>query len=571
MEIKEIIRDTAKSKNLFVSKTMKVFRGIKGAMLYQAENLEQLKQYVLDYKKPRYGFKTEPFDHQRDIFEDTWDKRNHALFMEMGTGKTKVSLDTVCALHESGKVDCVIVVAPSGVQSNWINECKVHIPDRIAVDAAYWSSKLKKRQKDAFMVVRDGKLIIRSVNIESVATKAVWDFLVSLTERYPCALILDESSRIKNHKAKRTKNLIALGKRCEYRRILTGTPITQSPFDLFTQFQFLDSKIISNQNYFVFKHKYGIFENYALRNELIKFFGDDGFKIYNIKKNTGTVSTNELMCILNDKDRVKWARNIVSRTPIFIQEYKNIDALYNEVEPYCSIVKKEDCLDLPETTHQVEVVPLSSEQDRIYRQLKTELVSELKGDILTVPHALTKLLRLQQVVGGFFNTGETKQVIGETVPRVERVKDIIRDIIGKHKVIIWCRFVDEIKLLMEELKEYNPEGLFGEVHAERRIANIKRFQEDPECRLLIGNQQVGGIGINLTAATYSIYFSNNFSLEDRLQSEARCHRIGQKRNVTYIDMQAEGTIDEHIIKSLSGKADFANRLMNKEFISEVLK
>lgn len=498
-----------------------------------------------------YLYKTPPFDHQRDIFNKSRDKEYFALLMEQGTGKSKVIIDTVAWLYSYGNISAMLVVAPSGVNRNWIiNEIPAHMPDYVNCKAAWYSSQpSKKEENDLWKVLSadstDCGLRVVAMNIEALATAKGVSFLKNFLINFHTLLVVDESSVIKNPKAIRTKNLLKLSVHAKYRRILTGTPITQGPLDLYTQFSFLDSHILRTSSYYAFRNRYAILKE----------------------------------------------MRTAGRSFMNVVGYTNIDELTKLIEPHSYRVTKDQCLDLPEKLYAKRYVELSDSQKKLYNALKKEVVAEFNGMTMSAPLALTKLLRLQQIVGGFFQpdinidnplvdiwqdeeaqfpnfcagesppTGKTQpQPIDKVNTRVESLIELLGETNGK--VIIWARFRAEIANIVERIRGEHGQTSVVEYHggiaSDDRSKAIESFQNIETTKYFVGHVQAGGKGITLTSANTVIYFSNDFSLENRLQSEDRAHRIGQRNNVTYIDFIATGTLDEKIVSTLRDKKNIAD-------------
>jgi SNF2 family DNA or RNA helicase len=480
-----------------------------------------------------YLFKTKPFDHQLKVFTNSRDREGYALLMEQGTGKTKIIIDTVSWLYCKGDIDALLIVAPNGVQRNWVlNEIPIHTPDYISYKSTWYSNSPNKKEEAAICQVLDHQgLKIIAMNIESMATAKGVAFAKKFLLSFRSMLVIDESSTIKNPKATRTKNLLKLSVHAKYRRILTGTPVTQGPLDLFTQFSFLDSQILRCQSYYAFRNKYAIMKE----------------------------------------------MRTAGRSFMVVQGYVNTDELANLIAPHSHRVTKVDCLDLPDKLYTKRYVELSLTQRKLYNSLKKDVLVEFNGKEMSAPLALTKLLRLQQIVGGFFSAdvefdisddGEIlpslskriPEAIDEKNPRVESLIELMEETNGK--VIIWARFRAEIAEITKRLREdYGTDSCVeyhGGIENDLRSINVQRFQSDPEARFFVGHVQAGGKGLTLHAANTVVYFSNDFSLENRLQSEDRAHRIGQRSNVTYIDFVATNTLDETIVTTLRGKKSVAD-------------
>lgn len=486
-----------------------------------------------------FQFKTEPFAHQLDVFLTSRDKESFALLMEQGTGKSKVIVDTAGWLWSRGKIDAVLVIAPNGVHRNWIlNEFPAHSPTFVDYKGAWWGSTLKTGESKALLnATTHSGLKVVAINVEALQTERGVKFIKEFLIAFDTLLVVDESSVIKSHAAMRTKNLLKLRVHAKYRRILTGTPVTQGPLDIFTQYAFLDPEILHTSSYYAFRNRYAILEN--------RKFGAKSF--------------------------------------VEITGYQRLDELQKLIESCSFRVTKDECLDLPDKLHQKRYVMLSDSQKRLYSAMKRDLLAEHNGKEMTAMFAMTKMLRLQQIVGGFFVpdpelvmnkdmelTGQVieqpPQPIDKVNPRVESLIQLLSETNGK--VIIWARFRAEIAAICEAIAhafgERSAVEYHGGVDNASRADNIQRFQSDPACRFFIGHVQAGGKGLTLHAATTVVYFSNDFSLENRLQSEDRAHRIGQHRNVTYVDMIAEGTLDEKVVSALRAKKDLADLLTGDE-------
>ena len=466
-----------------------------------------------------YKFKTKPYAHQQKAFDLCKNKDVYALLMEQGTGKTKVAIDKASHQYCEGKINAVLIVAPNGVHNNWVqNEIHKHIPEYIKYSTLVWKKNKKFLHLFDNLLSNKDTLCFFAINIEALGTEDGRNYVKRYLMFKNVLMIIDESSRIKTPNTIRTKAAIALGKLAKQRLIMTGTPITQSPFDLYAQFKFLDPFILHNQTYTAFKHEYGNFSRKV------------NFK-------TG-YPYDELI------------------------SYKNLESLQGLITDHSFRVTKDACLDLPPKIYQRYSVELSRDQRRHYEELKEQLFTEINGKEVLTTIILTKILRLQQITGGFITfTDENYAVpVGDENPKIEMLMSLIEDI--PHKIIIWARFSQEIIKIVEQLKiMYGKESTvayWGQVSNNDRAESVERFQNDEKCRFFVGNARAGGIGLTLTAANTMIYYSNDFSLETRLQSEDRAHRIGQKRSVTYIDIEALDTLDDKIITALRSKKNVAD-------------
>jgi hypothetical protein len=453
-----------------------------------------------------FMFETEPFEHQRKAFYMSRDKENFALLMEQGTGKSKVIIDTAAYLYANNKITAMIIIAPNGVHRNWLkNEVPFHLPEWCPRKTAYYYAGMKKGDKKEWDKVcsSDEALKIFAFNVEGFVSKTAQKFISNIMMSNDVLLVVDESSRIKRPGAKRTQFITKIGKSAKYRRILTGTPVTKGPEDVYSQFRFLDPYVLGYDSFYSFRARY---------------------------------------CVMGGFE----GRQIVG--------YDNVGELVKSIEGHSYRILKKDCLDLPDKIYQRAYVDLSEAQRKLYNALKEEFVAEYQDSTIDAPEAITRLLRLQQITCGWFPS-EDPVKIDDKNPRLELLKDILSDIDGK--VIIWARFRADLRAIEEALGPLCV-TYHGGVSTDDRVHAVEAFQKDPKIRYFVGQPQSGGLGLTLTAATYAIYYSNSFDLETRLQSEDRCHRIGTTSNVTYIDIEATKTVDGKIIKALRNKKNLAD-------------
>jgi len=472
-----------------------------------------------------YKFKTEPYEHQKDALKKCWNKEAFAIFAEMGTGKTKIALDNACILYNKGKIDRLLVIAPKGTYMNWVEqEIPTHVPDYIEKDILAWKPNITEKyemQLKAIRNVENFKLKIFVMNVESLSTKKGC-YYAKLFLTGKSMMIVDESTTIKNPQAKRTKNVLGLAREAKYRRILTGSPVTQSPMDLWAQMDFLDPEILGQSSFYAFRTKYAV------------------------------------MITANAAGGTHKYQKIV--------KFRNLAQLGNLVSPHSYRILKKDCLDLPEKTFTKRIVELSEEQQKAYNEMKTSAITVLKGQPSTAVNVLTQLIRLHQITCGHMKTDDG-EVINLKNSRLEELMQILSETTGK--AIIWANYIHDILNIEAAIKkEYGPSSYctyYGATKQEDRQRCIYDFQNKMnDCRFFIGNTQTGGYGITLTAASTVIYYSNNYDLEKRIQSEDRAHRIGQKNPVLYIDLVAKKTVDEKIIQALRNKVNIAREISGEE-------
>ena len=470
-----------------------------------------------------YKFKTKPYAHQLKALEMSWSKEVFAYFMEMGTGKSKVLLDNVAMLFDKGKINSVLIVAPKGVYKNWHDsEIPEHLPEHIDRNVVLWKALITRQQKlkcDSLFDHDFTKLQILLMNVEALSTKKGLNFARQFLNVKRALFAVDESTTIKNPSAKRTKNILSLSTLSKYRRILTGSPGTKSPLDLYTQCHFLDPYLLDFTSYYAFRNRYAEMRT----------------------------------------------ANFSGRSVQVVAGYKNLAELSNQIKPFSYRVLKDDCLDLPPKTYMKRVIQLTPEQKRVYQEMKTSALAMLNGKMVTTMNVITQLMRLQQITCGHFKADDDSiQNIKNN--RITELMDVLEEVEGK--AIIWAHWRHDIDTIVESIEEQYPGSVvtyYGDTSTEDRQKAIKKIQ-DPESkvRFLVGTPQTGGYGITLTGASTMIYYSNGYDLEKRQQSEARIDRIGQIKPMTYIDIIAEDTVDEKIVKSLRKKVNIATEIMGEK-------
>ena len=473
-----------------------------------------------------YKFKTKPYEHQLKALEKSWASDTYALFMEMGTGKSKVLVDNIAILYDRGAIKGALIVAPKGVYKNWdAIEFPTHLPDHIECTKVLWEpTATKKKQAELDTLFDDkGDLKILIMNVEAFSTSKGLDFARSFLNIFVGrALIgIDESTTIKNPTAKRTKNILKIGDLVKYRRILTGSPVTKSPLDLFSQCEFLDPYHLGHASYYSFRARYA---------NMVK-------------------------------------RNFGGRQVQLVVSYRRLDELADILDKFSYRVLKEDCLDLPEKVFTKRLVELTPEQDKAYKQMKQMALAMLdNGEVMTTVNVMTQLMRLHQITCGHFKADDgTTTALKNN--RMDALLQLLEETDGK--VIIWANYREDIKNIVAALKKAYGDASTVEYHggvdSTLRQEHIAQFQQkNGPTRYFVGNAQTGGYGITLTAANTVIYYSNSYDLEKRLQSEDRAHRIGQTGSVTYVDLIAENTVDDKIVKSLRNKINIANEIMGED-------
>jgi SNF2 family DNA or RNA helicase len=470
-----------------------------------------------------YKFKSKPFAHQLKALEMSWDKKVFAYFMEMGTGKSKVLIDNIAMLYDKGRINGALIIAPKGVYKTWTDEqIPDHMPEHIEKEVVLWESTAGKKKEEELQKLYKSSddLHILVMNVEALSTKKGKIFAAKFLSCHESMMAIDESTTIKNPTAIRTKSILDLGKDVKYKRILTGSPVTKSPLDLFTQCFFLDPWLLDQQSYYSFKTRYAI--------------------------------TKQI--------------NVSGRTIQIVSGYKNLGELSNQLKPFSFRCLKDDCLDLPAKTFMKRIIQLTDEQQKVYDQMKKLALAELNGKLTTTVNAITQIMRLQQITCGSFKSDDgTIQKLKNN--RLSELMNVLSEMEGK--AVIWAHWREDIHTILEAIKkEYGENSIvtyFGDTSTDDRQKAIKSIQDpDSPVRFVVGTPQTGGYGITLTGASTMIYYSNGYDLEKRQQSEARIDRIGQTKNMTYIDIIAEKTIDEKIVTALRNKVNIATQVMGEE-------
>ena len=472
-----------------------------------------------------YKFKIKPFAHQVTALERGWQRPEFGLFMEMGTGKSKVLIDNLGMLYQAGEINFALVIAPKGVYRNWVaKEIPEHMSDDIPHRVIRWVASPNKTQQAEMRSVGeefDG-LTIFVMNVESFSSikgKNAGEWMGRAFGRNGL-IAIDESTTIKNHKAKRTKALMKIASAFKYKRLLTGSPVTKSPMDLYSQCEFLRPGLLGYDSYYAFQGRYAVMQ----------------------RKTMGSHAFQQLV------------------------GFRNLDELTFKIDQFSYRVLKQDCLDLPDKIYTVRYVGLTKEQRDMYNSIKQHALVMLDdGELSTAPAVITQMLRLQQILSGHLKTDE-----GDTVYFDSKRMDALKEILEEHdgKAIIWSRFRYDIQQITKMLNDTFGQGCaasyYGDTSDDERQRAVNDFQNSEHLKFFVGNPSTAGYGLTLTEANLVIYYANDFNLETRAQSEDRAHRIGQKNNVTYVDLISEGTIDERIVKSLQSKIDIGAKVLGEE-------
>lgn len=474
---------------------------------------------------------TKPFAHQLEVWEASRDMPSFAVFWEQGTGKSKLTIDTLGHLYDTGKVDAAIVVAPNGVHRNWItDELPTHLPPSVPLRAFAYSSpsaaaKWHERECDALL--SHNGLSVLAISYDAWMTdrgkKLVW----KLMKRRRLMLVLDESHRIKTPTARRTRSILAGGKHAAYRRVLSGTPVTNGPFDIYTQVSFIDPDFWKREldiaSFTAFKAYFGVW--------------DKG-----------------------------WNREQGREYDVLVG-YQNLDELAAAIKLISSRVTKGEVLDLPPKLYTKRYYEMSPAQRRVYDSVEKDFMAWLEtGELITAPLAITRMLRLQQVLCGYIpvdGEGEPTELIErDNNPRLKLLRETMEDVVGKS--IIWATWTRDIDMIMEALRAdgRNPVRYDGTVSDADRQRAKEAFKRGDATDFVANSQMSEGLTLN--EAKTVIYYANSYKLIDRLQSEDRAHRIGQEDPVLYIDLVCPGTRDENAIDALVAKLDVSTTILGDQ-------
>jgi len=462
----------------------------------------------------KYNYKTKPFEHQRTALKQGAESQNFAYFMEMGTGKTKVTIDNAAYLFTQNKIKHAIVIAPNSVYLNWVKEIKTHCSVDYNIMAHKVDTMLSPQFADPL------KLTWYLFNVEAMSHKSGLKKVKELLgEADRTMIIIDEATTIKNRTAKRTKNIIELGKGVAYKRILTGAPVTKSPLDLYSQCAFLDRSLLGHESFYTFRARY------AVMHEI----------------------------------------DMGGRSVLLPKYYTNLSELEQNIKKFSYRCRKSECLDLPEKLYTQHYITLKDEHQKAYDKLKRNAWAVIQNEEVSYSNKLTEILKLHQCVNGHVKTDDGN-VLEFADPKLDELLNLIEENEGKY--IIWANYIYNIEKIIKVLQDHygteSTAAIYGSIDAEKRIENVKRFENDDRVRFFVGNPSTGGYGLNLVKASYVVYYSNSYNLEVREQSEDRAHRIGQTKNVLVIDLITRGTVDEMIIAALKNKIKLSAKTLGEQ-------
>ena len=447
------------------------------------------------------AIKANLFAHQKRGIDVAIKRPFFALFWEPGLGKTLGSLAIVDARKAANPKYRVLVVMPSTLIENWQDEIQKFTDLTSCALTGSKAARLRRLYEpaDVYLINYEGLRIL--------ATDLV-------SRKFDC-VIFDESHALKNHASQQSKAGARVAMSCPHRIVMSGTPILNTPLDIYGQFLCLSPDVFGT-SYYRFRAHYAIMGGYLGKQ---------------------------------------------------VTKYINMDLFKSKVLQHADIKTKAECLDLPPKLYETIRVDMLPEQTKMYTQLKEQFITSYKDAVVTAPVMLTRLMRFSQITAGFYKTIEGKEVSYASNPKHEWLVEWLQE--TKQKTIVFVRFIKELKDLEARLTKegITSVSVYGET--KERIELVKRFNSEPEIQVFIGQIDTAGQGINLQAAAYCVFLSNNYSYGDRDQAESRIHRAGQKASsCTYIDVVARGTIDEKVLKIIKKKESLAGMIM-KEVIKIV--
>ena len=452
--------------------------------------------------------KAKPFEHQKRAFEFVMHRFENdggaALLVEMGCGKSLISVAVAGELFNERRIRNLLIVCPLSICGVWEEEFSKF------ADFDYNLKILKgslEKKAEALCSLQGRALQIAVINYESA-----WRIERQIKNWHPDMIICDESHKIKSHNIAASKSLHKLGEKTRYKLILTGTAITNKAIDIFSQYKFLEPTIFG-KSFYTFRNRYFDMVGYG------------------------------------------------NHTPVLKESMK--DELRNKIHSIAFVAKKSECLDLPETTEIIRKVELEPYAMNTYKHLVRDSFAELQNSEVTVTNVLTKILRLSQLTGGFLGDNEGKKVHQISKAKLNALEDIIDDVTSSgKKLVIMARFIPEIDAIKKLLVKKNLSFSVITGDVKNRADEISKFQNDVDVLVFLGQIATAGLGITLTASSTMVFYSLDYSMSNFEQAKARIHRTGQKENCTYIYLIASNTVDEKILEALRNKVNLAKSLID---------
>ena len=507
-----------------------------------------------------YPYKTLPFAHQKELLAISSEREYFAYLMEQGTGKSKPIVDNAAMLYMAGKIDCLIIVAPNGVHRKWLkDDIPKSLPDEIRYRWAVWQSTSISAEKAVEVLFAPGDVLrIITLNVEAFSGNAKKtstrvpkgvQIVRRLTAAFRCMFVIDESQTIKESSSSRTENIIDLGIRANYRRILSGTASPEAPLNLFSQFKFLSPRILGT-SFFAFKPEYA---------ELLP------------------ATSPLILKMMRDNPKLRMAPQVVATDPVTGRPlYKNLDRLKERIQPHSYRKTKAECFDLPEKIYTKRYFEMERAQQKLYDSLRSSQKAFFENTLVTVVQKLTVLMRLSQLVRGYMVNelgGLTRLYEPKDNPSIKALLEALEER-GNSQTIVWCRFQHEVRDVLSVLGG-KAVDYYGPTSNEDRERNYYAFKAG-EKQYFVGTVDAGGVGLDLNEIPGAIFYSNQFSAGKRQQAEDRNHRYGTKGEMTrhghgvlYEDVVCPGSIDEYILKLLASKKEVSDYMMDLKVVYDV--
>ncbi len=452
-----------------------------------------------------FQFKTAPYKHQKETFIWAVIKKSGAIFFECGLGKTKTALDIMQFLYNNNVVKKALIVVPLSVSKTWIDEIPKHTfmsePDVTSIV----TGSIDHRR--SILNTTDRKIYI--VNYDAVV-----ELKNDIIAKGFDIIICDESTYVKSMKAQRTKAILAISDRIKYKFILTGTPFGQRLTDIYSQLKIIAPSKFT-ESFWAFRNRYCTM---------------GGYRVNNI--------------------------------PVQVTGYKNTEELNKRISEVAMIYKKTDCLDLPDKIYETRSCQMTDEQAKHYREIIEYLVTIVQGKVIEASMVITQMMKLSQITSGFAKGVKEDEIVRfKQNPKLELLKETLEEISGK--VVIWCKFHEDVKMITGILPGNSYRTYTGKTKSEDRDNIINEFNNNDQIQYLIMTS-AGGFGLNLQISHNMIFYSHEFSVEDRQQAEDRVHRIGQKSAVTIIDLKMDHSVDEYVLKCCKDKRNIA-----EGFVSDI--
>jgi SNF2 family DNA or RNA helicase len=475
-----------------------------------------------------FRHKTKPYKHQARAFKQYRNRSAFGYLWDVDTGKTWITINELAYHFHHSNITLGVVIAPKGMYHQWLDEWKIHCPTAVVnqVLTHQWvptSTKKNLTSRRQFDQHIGPKLLV--MNAEALSTKKGVDYITNVLKGRTSYMALDESSMFRNPKAKRTKAIVKMGQMAKYKRILTGTPASNSPLNLWSQFRFLDDEIFQS-NYFVFRRQFAVLKQQHGR----------GGHIFDM-----------------------------------VVGYRNLDLLEKIITPHCDQQDRELCHDMPPKNYRSITVDLNPEQVKAYRQMVDSFLVDTVDGMAVATMALTQEAKLRQISCGFVYLDTEENVWGEShtaylIPGTNNRLVALMDLLSmiKGKVIIWADFRQTIGDITKAIvKEYGEESLVVYGTGDRKEKQ-RLFNESPQCRFFLCNPATGKYGLNLKPALNMVFYTNGYDLEQRIQCEGRMRE--RKKVLTVWDIVATNTIEEKIRTALINKNKMSKQVMGRTFV-----